>query len=283
MSIVYCNGQFSQADLATFSLTDRGLLLGDGFFDTMALRQGGIPFVDYHWQRIVHTADVLQIPLPIAQSDLIETARQLAQRNDLMDKPAGLRLTITRGNGQRGLLPTGHEQPNYGIHVFATSPCSPVLRLATTPIRRNETSPLSTIKSINYLETILAKQQTIAQGADDVLWLNGQGHVCETSVANIFFIDGHTIVTPPIDDGVLLGVTRRIILELCETLSLELVQRSVDLSECYRAKAAFVTNSLLPIQFVSQIDEHKLPRIDSEVVRTLIRHYQDRRDASLSL
>jgi branched-chain amino acid aminotransferase len=283
MSVVYCNGKFSQADLATFLLNDRGLLLGDGFFDTMVLHKGGISFVDYHWQRITHTAKILQITLPLAQSELIETAYRLAQQNNIMDKPAGLRLTITRGNGQRGLLPTGHEQPNYGIQVFAISPSPSALRVATTTIRRNETSPLSTIKSINYLETILAKQQAIAQGADDVLWLNCQGHVCETSVANIFLINEHEIITPPISDGVLPGVTRRVILELCETLNIDVAQRSIELSECYRAQAAFVTNSLLPMQLVSQIDEYRLPQTVPKVVHTLTQHYQARRDTSLSL
>ncbi|NKB46793.1 MAG: hypothetical protein GKR77_03305 [Legionellales bacterium] len=276
MTIVYCNGQFSQADSATISCQDRGLLLGDGFFDTLLVQHGHIPWIDYHWHRLLRTASKIQISLPLTQPHLLDIAQTLVERNHFTADSVGLRITITRGCGERALLPTGTETPQYWMYLFAKPEVKPRVSLATTNIRRNASSPLVTMKSTNYLEAILAHQQVAVQDADDVLWLNHQQHVCETSVANIFLINHQQVITPPLDDGVLPGVTRQVLLELCAELSIDHMQQSITLPDCYAADAVLITNTLKPIQRVHQINHQPLTTAKSDIVTTLTQQYHRR-------
>ncbi len=250
--------------------------MGDGFFDTLLVQHGHIPWIDYHWHRLLRTASKIQISLPLTQPHLLDIAQTLVERNHFTADSVGLRITITRGCGERALLPTGTETPQYWMYLFAKPEVKPRVSLATTNIRRNASSPLVTMKSTNYLEAILAHQQVAVQDADDVLWLNHQQHVCETSVANIFLINHQQVITPPLDDGVLPGVTRQVLLELCAELSIDHMQQSITLPDCYAADAVLITNTLKPIQRVHQINHQPLTTAKSDIVTTLTQQYHRR-------
>jgi len=238
--VFWYDGQLSETPLQPFDLTDRGLTLGDGLFDTSLARAGKVFRRDAHLARFAAGAATLGIPLKIDDAALALDA--LAQ--SIGD--GALRITLTRGGGARGLrIPDnpkpiffGAATPARGDLIFSS------LVLAATAIRRNETSPSSRIKTLNYLDAILANQDAQSKGADEALFENGAGHVACAATGNLFAIFGTRLVTPPLSDGVLAGTMRALILELAKACCLQPAEESLPLAECYKADAVFVTNSL---------------------------------------
>lgn len=244
------DGQLSDQVQHPFDLTDRGLTLGDGLFDTSLARNGKIFRRDEHLARFKDGAAALGIPLNIE-----EAARALdALAGSIGD--GALRLTLTRGGGARGLRIPDNPSPvlfgaataGRGELIFAG------VRLASTTIRRNETSPASRIKCLPYLDAILANRETQAKGSDEALFENIAGHVACTATGNLFAVFGRKLVTPPLADGVLAGTTRALILEQAKACGLEPCEESLRLGEWRKADGVFVTNSLRLLAPCSALD-----------------------------
>jgi branched-chain amino acid aminotransferase len=239
--MIWFDGRVRHSPTLTLDAGDRGLTLADGIFETIAVF-GRVPFrLDDHLARLEDAAQVLGFSLPRA---IVE--RAIADLVAAMpDEHAAIRVTVTRGSGPRGLAPPAGPRPT----VFATlSPWSPSMafqpiRLATSTIRRNETSPLSRIKSLAYLDNVLAFQEAKTAGADDALVLNTAGNVASTAMANLFQLQGDELATPPVADGVRPGVTRELVLVLAAGIGLRPVERSI--APAPPAGAALIaTNSL---------------------------------------
>lgn len=253
--MIWFDGSVRHTPTLTLDAGDRGLTLADGIFETIAVF-GRIPFrLNDHLARLEDAAQVLGFILPRATveqaiADLVAA---------MPDNHAAIRVTVTRGPGPRGLAPPAEPRPT----VFATlAPWSPSMafqpiRLATSTIRRNETSPLSRIKSLAYLDNVLAFQQARAAGADDALILNAAGHVASTAMANLFVIQGDELATPPVADGVRPGVMRQVVMAQAASLGLRVIERSVppvDLAN----RAVIATNSLRLVCPVVAIDGQSL-------------------------
>jgi branched-chain amino acid aminotransferase len=248
--VFWYDGRLSEAPLHPFDLTDRGLTLGDGLFDTSLARNGKIFRREAHLERFAAGAAALGIPL-----QLEEAARALdALAGSIRD--GALRLTLTRGGGARGLrIPDnpkpilfGAATPGRGELIFTS------LSLATTAIRRNETSPSSRIKTLTYLDAILANREAQAKGADEALFENGAGHVACAATGNLFAMFGARLVTPPLEDGVLAGTVRALVLDRAKACGLEPTEVSLPLADWLKADAVFVTNSLRLVAPCSAID-----------------------------
>jgi branched-chain amino acid aminotransferase len=153
---------------------------------------------------------------------------------------ASLRLTVTRGPAPRGVLPPSSPSPTVLMTAVpaGASPGTALIAVASVT-RRNEHSPLSRIKSLNYLDSILARREAADHGADDAVLLNTQGRVAETTTANLFAVIDGVVVTPPVAEGALPGIARRLVLE-----ALEVIERPLLLQELYRAEEIVLTNSL---------------------------------------
>jgi branched-chain amino acid aminotransferase len=238
--VFWLDGSLHEKPLQPFDLTDRGLTLGDGLFDTSLARNGKVFLREAHLRRFTEGAAALGIPLKVEAA---------AQALDALAGSIGdgaLRLTLTRGGGARGLRmpddPTpvlfGAATPGRSAFVFST------LALATTPIRRNETSPSSRIKTLSYLDAILANKEAQVEGADEALFLNTAGHVACAATGNLFAVFGERLVTPPLSDGVLAGTIRAFILSRAKACGLQPAEESLPLVEWQKADTIFVTNSL---------------------------------------
>ena len=253
------NGQLfkgSELEMAHISPADRGLLLGDGLFETLPILKGQALWWDRHRSRLLTAADTIGLALEAGQLD--DIVAQMERASD--EAPSILRLTVTRGSGGRGLLPPHPAAPMMMATLAPLSLGFPFqdVRLVTSPIRRNETSPTASIKALAYLDNILATKDAEVRGADDALLLNTADRVASTTISNLFMVDGVTLVTPPISDGVLPGILRQVLLEQAPRLGLTVLERSIGPAELKKADGLFLTNSLRIIRRVTRLDDTSL-------------------------
>lgn len=239
MQAVWLNGAFVAAESAV-DAGDRGLLLGDGVFDTALVLGGTVFRRAAHVARLMAALEVLEIP---TRRDDIDTAIDaMAARS-----PDGsIRVTVTRGPGPRGIRLPAEPTPTV---LASCTPLAPSLmfapiRCAVSDIRRNETSPLSRLKSLGYLDAILASRRAEREGAGEALFLNGRGMAACSSLANLFVVEGFDLVTPPLKDGALPGIMRGWIMENAEDFGLRPIERSVPAKSLQSADALLLTNSL---------------------------------------
>lgn len=259
------DGKLDELGIAPIDLTDRGLTLGDGLFDT-SLAQNGRTFLrQAHLARLAASAEALAIPYDPSQA---------AQALDALAGAIGngiVRLTLTRGGGARGLaLPKAPRPFLFGAAVPTSADAFfPALRLATSTIRRNETSPASHLKALPYLDAILALQSAKEKGADDVLFESIGGHIACLSIANIFAVFGQRLVTPPFSDGVLPGTIRALILAKAHELALVPEERSLTRADLLGADAVFATNSVRLLSPCTMLDTHSFASGDHKAVKAL--------------
>jgi branched-chain amino acid aminotransferase len=236
--VYWYNGALQETSVAPFDLTDRGLTLGDGVFDTSAAHNGRVFLRNAHLERFAAAAKALAIPFPAAEASGALDALAAAAGD------GAVRLTLTRGSRARGLALPKDPKPLLFGAAAPLPPAFPNLSLVATAIRRNETSPVARIKALPYLDAILGFEAASAIGADEVLFLNTQGRVACLASANLFAVFGRQLVTPPLSDGVLAGTVRAFVLANVESLGLKAIERSLDFGELLRAEAIFATSSL---------------------------------------
>ncbi len=237
--MVHLNGVLMAAADARIDPADRGLTLGDGLFESLRARDGEILRLDAHLARLRAGAAVIGLPLPMSDEALGDSLRETLRGNDIDD--GVLRLTVTRGPAGRGLLPPASSHPTILVTAAAQGgqPPGPVAAVIAATTRRNEYSPLSRCKTINYLDNILARREADERGADEALMLNTAGRLAETTIANLFLVIGGDLVTPPVADGALPGVMRADVIALAGA-----GERPLAPEDLARASEAFVTNSL---------------------------------------
>ncbi len=253
------NGKFlsgkeiSQAGLA---IADRGALLGDGLFETLPIWNGQVIWMDEHLNRLSHGLSVLGIEIP--RRDLLKAVEALLPVAVEHGGNGIVRLTVTRGEGGRGLLPSDMPSPTIlaSLSPYPLTMAFADVTLATSTIRRNEGSPLSRLKSLGYLDNILATKEAHEKGAEDALIFNNQGHTCCSTIANLFAVFDKTIVTPPLKDGVLGGIMREKLLDLLPTHGVQIEEQSLTAEQLKKADGLFLTNSLRIIRRVDRLDDH---------------------------
>jgi branched-chain amino acid aminotransferase len=255
---LFVNEELLAQTTALAAYSDRGLLLGDGLFETIRAENGALLFFDAHYQRLKKAAFVLGMNFKLSLELLKSRCQQLIIANQLENSTASLRITLTRGHSSRGIdIP---EKQNLTVLIHAI-PYNPInihpKSVYITNMVRNEYSPIVHIKTTNYLEFILAKKQALEQGYDDGLLLNTKGAITELTTANIFIVIGDKIMTPSLTDGVLPGVTRQTILTIAHDLKLAILEKTIYPTDITHASECFVTNSLIEIQSVSSINEHR--------------------------
>lgn len=230
---------------------DRGFLLADGLFETFKIVNGQAVHLQEHMSRLFQGASILGISHDITIDQIVNAMGDLMRANQYTDSVLSARLTLTRGPGPRGISPPVDIAPTV---MFTMNPyCEPDERPQTLWVasnRRNEYSSLSNIKSTSYTDNIVAKIHAQQHGADDALFLNTKGFVACTTCANIFIVKNHVLITPPITDGILPGITRA---HVIAESKLPVEERSITLDECRAADQIFITNALMGVRSVSRI------------------------------
>ena len=245
------NGVLVEQAAARIDPADRGLLLGDGVFETIAVRNGNVRRLPAHLARLRLGAAVLDIPLTQSDEQLRTLVQEVLIANAMAE--AVVRITLTRGPGGRGIVAPAEPKPTLLISCATRpAPAEPARVIIAQDTRRNEFSPLAQIKSLNYLDNIIARQQATAQNADDALLLNTAGRVAESTVANIFVLVNGGLITPPISEGALPGVMR------AETIKLARAEeRPVTVDMLGHASEIFLTNAL-GLRPVVKIGDHTI-------------------------
>ena len=239
--MLWCDGRLVEGGTLPFAMADRGLLLGDGVFDTALGVQGRVAFEAAHADRLAAAAAALGFSVERAR--IVAAMRALAGAIPL----AAIRTTLTRGPGPRGLVPPADPAP----FLFASAAPARAalffapLRLTLTSIARNDTSPAARLKTLGYLDAVLAAREAQAQGFDEALFLNTKGRVACAGTGNLFAVSEGTLVTPPLEDGVLPGIVRaEIVSRIAPSLGLAVEERPLLPADLKMAEALFVTNSL---------------------------------------
>ena len=231
---------------------DRGFTLGDGMFETLRAKMGRPAYIEAHLQRLREASQVLDLPLPYEDRELIAAMDAVLKQTGLED--AIIRVTVTRGPAARGVLPPPQPKPTVLIAAGPLPIMPNEARLVIATItRRNEHSPLSRIKSLNYLDNVLARQEAERRGADEAVLLNTAGRIADTTTANVFAHMDGIFVTPPIAEGALPGISRRMALA-----TLNVTERPISVDDLTNAREIVITNSL-SVRAISALDDRPIP------------------------
>jgi branched-chain amino acid aminotransferase len=249
--IIFVNDQFIDSLTNCVSANDRGLLLGDGLFETIRAYQGKTLFLKQHWERLLKGVALLEIPVMFNLDKIENVILELLTKNHLTLQDARIRLTLTRGHKLNGLLPLETPEPTLIITVASYKSDSNINNIIVSTIKRNEFSPLSNIKSLNYLDNILALQEAKRNVADEALLFNTRDHLACATTANVFMVKDNTLYTPPLKDGALPGIMRNQIFILAEALKIKIEESSINLEQLKTTDEIFLTNSLVGVRPVS--------------------------------
>ncbi len=252
---VYLNGEFVDEREARISVLDRGLLYGDGFFETIRIHNGEPFRWRSHAARIAKAIEVLRFSMNQDLRGLDQVLREASKRNG---QPNGIaRLQVTRGVGSRGYSPRGAGPPTMLVtmHSPALSPVKPWTLITARSVRLPPPNPMSPFKHSNRLVQILARIEADDQSANDALLLDHQGAVAETSAANIFWVRHGVVQTPPLETNALPGVTRALVIELCGSLGLRFSETMMMPEELVLADTVFLSLASYGIVPVERIDD----------------------------
>jgi branched-chain amino acid aminotransferase len=255
---IWIDGSLVEAEEARISVLDHGLLYGDGVFEGMRIYGGGLFRLEDHLQRFDSGARAIGLVLPGGvegvREVVLETARAYGESEGY------IRLIVTRGRGAMGVDPTLCENPQL-ICIATTVSLYPEEKLVhgidmlTSSLRRPNSDALDpAVKTLNYLNSVLAKREARLRGADEALILNSRGSIAEASVANLFIVRRGELSTPPISDGALPGITRASVLEIARDLSLPTREQSLVRLELIGAEEVFLTGTGARIVPVATLD-----------------------------
>jgi branched-chain amino acid aminotransferase len=259
--LIYVNGKIVPKSQAMVSVYDHGLLYGDGVFEGIRIYGGKIFKCQQHVDRLYHCAEQIRLHIPIDKAEMVKIQRDCIAANGLTD--GYIRLVVTRGFGTLGLDPRRCPVPGIiciadQIRLFSPEAYEAGMRVVVANRPKTPVACLDPrVKSLNYLNNILAKCEAIDFGCDECIMLNTDGFVTEGSGDNIFAIKNGTIYTPPSDAGVLEGITRRFVAkELAPSLGLTCVEKNMRLDEVLAADEVFLTGTAAEIIGVTEIDQH---------------------------
>ena len=253
--IVYLNGSLVPRSQAKISPFDLGFLYGYGLFETMRAYSGHIFRLGVHLERLTRSA--AQLGMPLSASELKKACYDTLKANKLSD--ARIRLTVSMGEGEATPDPPKHPQPT--VLIIATNYTPPSAetyrngyKAVVASMRQNSQSPLSRLKTANYLNNILARKEARGKGADEAILFNERNYLCEGSTSNIFLVARGNLITPNEESGCLPGITRQIVIELATELSIRVTEREIRLEELLNADEAFFTSSLIELMPLTEVD-----------------------------
>ena len=259
---IYLDGKLVEKEKAVLSVFDHGLLYGDGVFEGIRTYDGLIFRLKEHVDRLYKSADAIQLRIPLTKTKMMEAVIETLKANRLKD--AYIRLVVTRGVGDLGLDPRKCKHPTVFIitHKIALYPeefYEKGLEIVTATTRRNSPQALDPrIKSLNYLNNILAKIDAIESGTEEAIMLTTDEYVAECTGDNIFILKNGELLTPPVDIGALEGITRDAVIMLAKRSDVPFYEKMLRMEDVYAADEVFLTGTAAEIIPVVKIDERPI-------------------------
>ena len=255
---VYLNNTFVPQEEAVVSVFDHGFLYGDGVYETLRAYHGRVFKLAEHLARLERSASRIQLNLPAGPERLTDLVRETLRRNQLSD--AYLRITVSRGTGEIGLDPALCKAPTL---VIIAKPFQPYpesiyaegVSVIVARTRRNLPEALPPqVKSLNFLNNILAKMEAKAAGAHEALMLNHRGDITEGTTSNVFVVQEGRLRTPSVECGILDGITRGLVLQLASELGIPSEEARLTVEDLMRAEECFLTNTTQEVLPVTRVD-----------------------------
>ncbi len=255
---IYLDGQFvSEAD-AKISVFDHGLLYGDGVFEGIRMYHNRVFKLKEHIERLYWSAKAILLDIPMTQQEMIDATVETCRQNNLRD--GYIRLLVTRGKGTLGLDPRRCPKPSI-IIIAATIQLYPEkyyqegLTIVTVPTTRNLVNSVNpAIKSLNYLNNILARIEANNAGVEEAIMLNSEGFVAECTGDNVFIVQKGRLYTPPLSAGALYGITRNTVLDVAKDLGIQYSEPNLTRYDVYNAEEMFLTGTAAEIIPVVKVD-----------------------------
>lgn len=270
--LAFVNGRFLPEKEATISIFDRSFLYGDGIFEVVRVYKGR-PFLwDLHLQRWEAGCSLLKIKSPVPPKELLRLLHELLKRNETKEGIA--RIQLTRGIGPRTYSPKDVMHPSLlmTLHPSPPPPKDP-LKVITSTWRVRAEDPLATAKHSNKLLQVLARAEADEKHADEALLLNDRGEVVEASSSNLFWIEGNSLCTAPVEAGVLPGTTRAFVMELGKEAGMDILENRLQPTRLLQVGGVFLTSCSLEIAEVGELNGKELPR--SPAVKELQKAYSE--------
>jgi len=258
--LVYIDGKFYPKDEAKISVFDHGFLYGDGVFEGIRAYNGVVFKLKEHIDRLYASARTIMLGIPLSKEEMIEAVLETLRKNNLKD--AYIRLIVTRGVGDLGLDPRKCSNPSV---IIITVPLLSLydeekrrkgISVIVSWVRRDPVDATShEIKSLNYLNSILAKIEANNAGADEALILDTHGYICEATGENIFIVKSERLYTPPRATGALPGITAGVVKRIALKLGYEVIERNLTVTELYDADEAFLTGTAAEIMPIREVNK----------------------------
>lgn len=256
------NGKLVPEKAAKVSVFDHGLLYGDGVFEGIRSYNGRVFMLDEHIVRLFRSAKAIDLKIPMTQAGVAKAVVKTCKANRVMD--GYIRLVVTRGVGSLGLNPYTCGTPQIiiiagSIQLYPKKLYDEGLSIVTVGTIRNHTESVNPqIKSLNYLNNIMAKIEAINSGCMEAVMLNPQGFVAEATGDNIFVVRGNTLLTPPTWCGTLEGVTRNVVMKLAAETGMDVREEVMTRYELYTADEVFLTGTAAEVIPVVKIDRRSI-------------------------
>jgi branched-chain amino acid aminotransferase len=253
-SRIYIDGKFFPEADAKISVFDHGLLYGDGIFEGIRFYNGRVFRLEEHLERLWDSARSICLEIPIGRGEMTEALLETIRQNGLNE--GYIRLVVTRGVGNLGLNPTQCKRPSViiiatTIALYSKEVCETGLTVVTCATRRTGVAALNpAVKSLNYLNNVMARIEANLAGADEALMLNEAGNVAECTADNVFIIKHGQIFTPPISAGALRGITRSVVFDIAAELGLKISETDITRHDVFVADECFLTGTaaeLIPV------------------------------------
>lgn len=280
MSVCWIDGKLVAESEAKISIFDHGLLYGDGVFEGIRFYNNQAFRLDNHLNRLVDSAKAIALTLPYTKDEFVTAVNKVIQESELDN--GYIRLVSTRGKGSLGINPASCQKSSAFIIADKSSFVDKRVlengaKLIIASTRRLAADGLDPrVKSLNYLNHILARMEATQAQADEAILLNAQGNVTEGSTDNIFIVKNNKIFTPPIADGALDGITRGIIFEIADEQGFDCKEKTLSPYDLYTADECFLTGTAMELLAVSEIDGRALSSCPGETYKTLQNYFKEK-------
>ncbi len=259
---VFLDGKLVDQEEARISVFDHGLLYGDGIFEGIRIYSNCVFKLDAHLERLERSARAILLELPWSRQEIADAVCDTCRANNLTD--GYVRLVVTRGRGTLGLNPYQCSNPQLiviadKIQLYPEEIYSLGMKIMTVPTQRIGTGSMPpAIKSLNYLNNVLAKIEAVNAGFMEAIMMNNQGTVAECTGDNIFIVQKGVIYTPPTSAGALEGITRNVVVEMAEEAGLKIEERNLTRYDLWVAQECFLTGTAAEVVPISEIDGRKI-------------------------